>query len=100
MPTIQDGTSGVADLSAVTSAQDRGIDEPLKDPSDFKQAHLEMGVVTWSNGADLDLALMDEELTQFKTCSVPEVSAEPKTTARRTWVPPLSVTVQKQCEQP
>ncbi|HSO82859.1 DUF2442 domain-containing protein [Thiocapsa sp.] len=68
--TFQDGTSGVADLSAVTSAHDRGIYEPLKDPSYFKQARLEMGVVTWPNGADLDPAWMYEELVQFKTWSV------------------------------
>jgi hypothetical protein len=69
--TFQDGTSGVADLSAVTSAHDHGIYEPLKDPSYFKQARLEMGVVTWPNGADLDPVWMYEELSQIKTWSVP-----------------------------
>ncbi|UHD17841.1 DUF2442 domain-containing protein [Thiocapsa bogorovii] len=65
--TFQDGTSGVADLSAFTSAHDRGIYEPLNDPSYFKQARLEMGVVTWPNGADLNPAWMYEELTRLKT---------------------------------
>jgi hypothetical protein len=69
--TFQDGTSGVADLSAVTSAHDRSMYEPLTDPSYFKQARLEMGVVTWPNGADLDPAWMNEELTQFRMWSVP-----------------------------
>jgi hypothetical protein len=69
--TFQDGTSGVADLSAVTSAHGCGIYEPLKDPSYFKQARLEMGVVTWPNGADLDPAWMYEELKQLETWSVP-----------------------------
>jgi len=69
--TFQDGTSGIVDLSGVTAAHDRGIYEPLEDPSYFKQARLEMGVVTWPNGADLDPAWMYEELVRFKTWSVP-----------------------------
>jgi hypothetical protein len=69
--TFQNGTSGVADLSAVSAAHDCGIYEPLKDPTYFKQARRKMGVVTWPNGADLDPAWMYEELTRFKTWSVP-----------------------------
>ena len=68
---FQDGTRGVADLSGLTSAHDRGIYEPLKDPSYFKQVRLEMGAVTWPNGADLDPVWMYEKLTQFKICSIP-----------------------------
>jgi hypothetical protein len=50
-----DGTSGEADLSAFLSS-DRvsgTVFEPLRDPSVFGQARLELGAVTWPNGADL-----------------------------------------------
>lgn len=69
--TFQDGTSGIADLSAVTAAQDCGIYEGLKDAAMFEQARLELGVVTWPNGADLDPAWMYEQIKQWKTWSVP-----------------------------
>ena len=69
--TFQDGTHGVADLSAILTAHECGIYEALKDRTFFAQAHLELGVVTWPNGADLDPAWMHEELTKSKTWSVP-----------------------------
>jgi hypothetical protein len=50
--TFQDGTSGIADLTAPTTAANCGIYEALKDQTVFSQAHLELGVVTWPNGAD------------------------------------------------
>jgi hypothetical protein len=52
--TFQDGTNGVADLSALLKARECGIYEALKDTAFFGQARLELGVVTWPNGADLD----------------------------------------------
>jgi hypothetical protein len=48
--TFHDGTTGVVDLSAVTSGSALGIYEPLKDPRYFAQARLELGTVTWPNG--------------------------------------------------
>ncbi len=69
--TFQDGTNGILDLSEVTTAQDCGIYEELKDAGMFEQARLELGVVTWPNGADIDPAWMYEQLKTMKTWSVP-----------------------------
>ncbi len=69
--TFQDGTSGITDLSALTTATNCGIYEALKDPTVFGQARLELGVVTWPNGADIDPAWMHEQLKYMKTWSVP-----------------------------
>ena len=69
--TFQDGTNGIVDLSGVTTAQNCGIYEGLKDEAIFEQARLELGVVTWPNGADIDPAWMYEQLKTTKTWSVP-----------------------------
>jgi hypothetical protein len=69
--TFQDGTSGIADLSGLTTAAHCGIYEALKDPTVFGQARLELGVVTWPNGADIDPAWMYERFKLLKTWSVP-----------------------------
>jgi hypothetical protein len=69
--TFQDGTSGIADLSGVLTAKECGAYEALKDKSFFEQAHIEIGVVTWPNGADIDPAWMYEEIKDQKTWSVP-----------------------------
>ena len=69
--TFQDGTKGVADLSALASDRDRGIYNALRDTAYFAQARLELGVVTWPNGADLDPAWMYDEIKRAKTWSVP-----------------------------
>ena len=69
--TFQDGTGGIADLSSVLTASECGVYEALKDESVFEQARLELGVVIWPNGADLDPAWMYEQVTANKTWSVP-----------------------------
>lgn len=69
--TFQDGTQGVADFSSVATATDCGIFSALKDGAYFAQARLELGVVTWPNGADLDPAWMYDELRKARTWSVP-----------------------------
>jgi hypothetical protein len=69
--TFQDGTTGVADLSALASERDRGIYDALRDETYFAQARIELGVVTWPNGADLDPAWMYDELKIAETWSVP-----------------------------
>ena len=69
--TFQDGTNGVADLSALASGRDRGIFNALRDPAYFAQAPLELGVVTWPNGADLDPLWMYQEIKEAETWSVP-----------------------------
>ncbi len=69
--TFQDGTSGITDLSALTTATNCGIYEALKDPTVFGQARLELGVVTWPNGADIDPAWMYEQFKYMKTLASP-----------------------------
>ena len=72
--TFRDGTNGIVDLSAVTTALKRGIYGALKDRAYFEQARLELGVVTWPNGADLDPAWMYEQIKQMKTRVCPLMS--------------------------
>lgn len=69
--TFQDGTGGIVDLSSVLTARECGVYEALKDEAFFEQARLELGVITWPNGADLDPAWMYEQVTANKTWSVP-----------------------------
>ena len=69
--TFQDGTSGIADLSGLTTATNCGIYEALKDATVFGEACLELGVVTWPNGADIDPAWMYAQIKLAKTWSVP-----------------------------
>jgi hypothetical protein len=69
--TFQDGTSGFVDLSSLTSSRDPGVFAPLTDPHEFEKAYLELGVVTWPGGADLDPAWMYERVREGKTWSVP-----------------------------
>lgn len=68
--TFHDGTTGVVDLSAVTSGSELGIYEPIKDPQYFAQARIELGTVTWPNGADLYPAWMRDQVRQSRTWSV------------------------------
>jgi hypothetical protein len=58
--TFQDGTTGIADFSGVLTAQECGVYEALKDESVIELAHINIGVVTWPNGADIDPAWMHE----------------------------------------
>lgn len=59
--------NGIADLSTLLVAHDCGIDEPLRDLTYFDPAHLELGIVTWPNGADLDPAWMFEQIKASST---------------------------------
>ncbi len=69
--TFMDGTNGIADFSAVLTAGECGVFEALKDKACFEQARLNLGVVTWPNGADIDPAWMYEQLKVNKSWSVP-----------------------------
>ena len=69
--TFMDGTNGIADFSSVLTAQECGIFEALKDKACFDQARLDLGVVTWPNGADIDPAWMYEQIRENKLWSVP-----------------------------
>ncbi len=60
--TFRDGTSGVVDLSGVCADPSKGIFATLADSNIFDQATIELGAVTWPNGADLDPHWMYEEI--------------------------------------
>ena len=69
--TFMDGTNGIVDFSAVLTAKECGIFEALKDKACFDQARLELGVVIWPNGADMDPGWMYEQVRVNKSWSVP-----------------------------
>lgn len=69
--TFQDGTNGIVDLSAVGTAREAGIYAALADIRLFEKAYVDVGVVTWPNGADLDPAWMYERIREEKVWSVP-----------------------------
>ena len=68
--TFNDGVSGIVDCSGITTANDPGIFAPLAAAEFFAQARLELGVVSWPNGADIDPAWMHGELKQNESWSV------------------------------
>ncbi len=50
---FNDGTEGIADLSALVCAPDAGVFAALADPAVFAGATVDLGAVTWPTGADL-----------------------------------------------
>ena len=68
---FMDGTNGIADFSSLLTAKGCGIFEVLKNKACFEQARLDLGVVTWPNGADIDPAWMYEQIKENKLWSVP-----------------------------
>lgn len=69
--TFRDGTSGIVDMSAVRADASCGVFAALAAPDVFAQARLELGVVTWPNGADLDPMWIYEQVRDNKTWPVP-----------------------------
>jgi len=71
--TFRNGISGIVDLSAVRPEPSHGVFAALADPGFFAQARIELGVVTWPNGADLDPLWMYERISEAedKSWSVP-----------------------------
>ena len=65
-----DGTSGIVDMSKLVSSESAGIYATLKDECIFNQATIELGVLTWPTGADLDPEWVHEELGKNKTWSI------------------------------
>lgn len=60
--TCNDGITGVVDLSQLIFSETPGIFDALKDEHYFNQVRIEMGALTWPNGADLDSAWLHEEI--------------------------------------
>lgn len=69
--TFRDGSAGIADFSAIKTTSNAGIYAPLADFDFFNQVQIELGVLTWPNGADLDPSWLHESLSADKTWSVP-----------------------------
>lgn len=67
-----DGTVGVVDMSRLIAGEQAGIFEALQDEKLFKQVRIELGALTWPNGADLDPEWIHEELGKNKTWCVLE----------------------------
>jgi hypothetical protein len=69
--TFMDGTTGVADCAFILTARDLGVFAPLKASEFFGQVRLELGALTWPNGADLDPAWLYDNLSDRKSWAVP-----------------------------
>jgi len=69
--TFMDGRSGMIDCALILDAPNPGIYAPLAAPDYFAQARIELGAITWPNGADIDPAWMYEALTGEQSWSVP-----------------------------
>lgn len=50
---------------------DAGMYAALKDSQIFQQVNVDLGALTWPNGADLDPSCVHEEISKNKTWSVP-----------------------------
>ena len=62
--TFLDGTCGIVDLSRVRPEPSQGVFAELADPRLFEQARIQLGAVTWPNGADLDPLWMYERIAE------------------------------------
>ncbi|MGB7501207.1 MAG: DUF2442 domain-containing protein [Azonexus sp.] len=69
--TFRDGSSCIADFSAVRTSLNPGIYAPLADLKFFNQVQIELGALIWPNGADLDPAWLHENVSADNTWSVP-----------------------------
>ncbi len=69
--TFRDGLTGIADFATIKNAEHPGIYAPLADADFFAQVRIELGALTWPNGADIDPAWLHESLRTHKTWSVP-----------------------------
>ena len=69
--TFRDGRKGIVDCSTILVSANPGIYAPLASPEFFAQVQLELGALTWPNGADLDPGWLHGELSNKKTWSVP-----------------------------
>lgn len=69
--TFHDGQSGIVDCANILYSTTPGIYAQLADPAFFAQVKLELGALTWPNGADLDPGWLHDELGDKKMWSVP-----------------------------
>ena len=69
--TFRDGSTGLADFSAISKAAEPGIYAALADLDFFAQVKIELGVLTWPNGADIDPSWLYENIASDKSWPVP-----------------------------
>jgi hypothetical protein len=62
--TFKDHSNGIVDMSTLVNSPEAGVFSALRDPDLFAKAGIELGVVTWPNGADLDPVWMHEEIAK------------------------------------
>ena len=68
--TSNDDTSGIVDMSLLVKSERAGMYSELKDEQLFSRVCLELGVLTWPNGADLDPEWVHDEVSGNKSWSV------------------------------
>ena len=68
---FQDGLNGIVDCSRICHAREPGVFAPLSSLDFFALVKLELGALTWPNGADLDPLWIYENLKTEKSWSVP-----------------------------
>jgi hypothetical protein len=59
-------------MSRLVNSNDAGIFSALANPSVFDQARLELGVITWPNGADLDPDWLHDEILKHGEWLIPD----------------------------
>ena len=69
--TFCDGSNGIVDCSNILGSTNPGIYAPLASPEFFAKVRLDLGALTWPNGADLDPGWLHAELADKKTWSDP-----------------------------
>lgn len=68
---LQDGRAGTLDCSRVREPGEHGVFAPLADEHFFAQVRIDLGALTWPNGADLDPCWIYEELGRAELWFVP-----------------------------
>ncbi|SDT83977.1 DUF2442 domain-containing protein [Nitrosomonas ureae] len=68
--TCNDGTTGIVDMSRLISSELAGIFSGVQDKKLFNQVRIELGALTWPNGADLDPVWVHEEMGKNKVWCV------------------------------
>lgn len=69
--TCNDGATGTADFSQLIFSENAGIYSALKDAQLFNQVRIELGTLTWPNGADMDPVWLHEQIGKNGTWCVP-----------------------------
>ena len=60
--TFADGLQGKVYMGRLINSKDAGIFERLRDPSVFKQVHIELGTLVWPGEIDLPPHVMHDEI--------------------------------------